>query len=103
MLTPHVAFTWFAIANIDQDFVCRSFLGLQENSFEELIYHNKKIYWTRWRVLIKVLPVYHVETIRKVYRMSIYICYHKDRLQTIKKVTQLNQSSQHFPYIFDYY
>ena len=38
------------------------------------------------------------------FTMCQYIfCYHKKRLQTIKKEKQLHQSSQHFPYIFDYY
>ena len=38
MLTPHVAFTWSAMANFDQDFAYRSLLGLSVNSVEELIY-----------------------------------------------------------------
>ena len=42
MLTPHVAFTWSAMANFDQDLACRSLLGPPANSVEELIYHNKK-------------------------------------------------------------
>ena len=138
MLTPHVVFTWSAMANFDhhfacrpslglfansveelihhntiffldwmpnfeEEFACRSLLGLPANSIEEVLYHKKKFYWTRWRILIKILAVFHGETIRKVYRVPIYILYHKNRLQTIKKETQLHQNSQQFPYIVDYY
>ena len=73
MLTLHVAFTWSAMANFDEDFACRSLLGLPTNSVEVLMYHNKKFYWTGWRILIKILLDFHVETIRKVYCVSIYI------------------------------
>ena len=54
-----------AMANFDQDFACRSLLGLPANSIEELIYQNRKFYWTRWRILIKILPVFYVEIIKK--------------------------------------
>ena len=34
---------------------CTSLLRLPANSVEELIYHNRKIYWTRWWILFKIL------------------------------------------------
>ena len=84
MLTPHVTLRgqrW----QIDQDYACQSLLGLPANSIEELIYHNRKFYWTRWRILIKILPDFHVETIRKVYRVSIYVLLSRKTIENNKK------------------
>ena len=50
--------------------------------------------WTWWRILIKILPVFHVETIRKVYHVSIYFVI-TTRLQTIKKEAQLHRTIAH--------
>ena len=99
------------------------------------IYHNRKFYWARWRILIPVLPVgrcLESQRIqlrsylsnRKFYwtRWWILIKIRLLFMKPLEKFTvcqyifllsfcklplkteiQLHQSSQHFPYIFDYY
>ena len=94
--------TWTAMANFDENFACRSLLGLPANSTEELMYYNKKICWTRWRILIKILPVFHVEIIRKAYCVSIYILLSQNPFVNKKGNTTAPELTA-LPYIFDYY
>ena len=71
-----------SMANFDQDFACRSWLGSHANLIEELFITLENFtgldgeFWS--------LPLFH-----------------KNCLLTIKTETQLHQSSQRFPYIFD--
>ena len=94
------------------------------------VYHNQKFYWTdgdfacrhAQRIQLESLyittenftgldggfwsrfcPFFMLRPLEKFTMCQYIYCYHKKRLQTIKKENQLHQSSQHFPYIFDYY
>ena len=55
-----------------------------------------------WKFWSRFCPFFMLRPLEKFTVCQYIFCYHKNRLQTIKKETQLHQSSQHSP-IFNYY